>query len=459
MWIGWSIPRDGGRKLINKGYSGAVNMENIFYAALALHVAGKPVNKENIETVLRTAGTPVNEPALDAMAGFVESLERACRQKETSVDPRIIKLLTSELDYHKVRSGQLEALIEELTGSTPSASRPETRTPETAEETSAVSERLHPKEAAREAVNAAKAAPVQEKPPMVEEEMPGVSEPLREEVKAAKAEPVEEFGAMDQDKGRYVYGIAASKEAVRLGKIGIEDNEVYTLPYKDLCAIIHNCPTEPYKSDDETVKGWVKTHQGVLDKAKEQLGPIIPLGFDTILQPQDDATPPDQVVKDWLKEDYERLRAVMEKIKGKDEYGVQILYEPEGMRKQLAEQNEEIMKIKEEMATKSPGMAYMYKQKLENAAKAEMDKLADDRFNDFYTRIKQYADDIVVEKVKKAEKDKVMLLNLSCLVFKEKVESLGEELEKIDNMEGFSVRFTGPWPPYSFVAQPVAEGQ
>lgn len=415
---------------MNKGYSGAGNMKNIFYAALALHVAGKPVNKENIKAILRAAGTPVNESALDVVAAFVESLESARQQKETFVDPRIIKFLTSELDYHKVRSGQLEALIEELSGSTPSASRPETRTPETTEETSAVSEGLHPEEAATE------------------------------EVKTAEAAPVEEFGAKDQDnKGRYAYGIAASKEAVRLGKIGIEDNEVYTIPYKDLCVIVHNCPTEPYKSDDETVKGWVRAHQNVLDEAKERFGTIIPLGFDTILQPQDDATPPDQVVKDWLKEDYERLRAVMEKIKGKDEYGVQILYEPEVMRKQIAEQNEEIKKIKEEMATKSPGMAYMYKQKLENAAKAEMDKLADEWFKDFYDRIKGHTDDIVVEKTKQMDKNKVMLLNLSCLVTREKVESLGEELEKIDNMEGFSVRFTGPWPPYSFVAKPVVEGK
>jgi len=28
-------------------------------------------------------------------------------------------------------------------------------------------------------------------------------------------------------------------------------------------------------------------------------------------------------------------------------------------------------------------------------------------------------------------------------------------LEEINNMEGFSVRFSGPWPPYSFVAKPT----
>jgi len=107
------------------------------------------------------------------------------------------------------------------------------------------------------------------------------------------------------------------------------------------------------------------------------------------------------------------------------------------------------------MATKSPGMAYMYRQKLEKAVKAEMERLADEWFKEFYGRIKQHTDDIVVEKTKKVDKDKTMLLNLSCLVAKEKVEGLGEELEKINGLEGFSVRFTGPWPPYSFVAKPA----
>ena len=52
--------------------------------------------------------------------------------------------------------------------------------------------------------------------------------------------------------------------------------------------------------------------------------------------------------------------------------------------------------------------------------------------------------------------DRVMLLNLSCLVAKNKVTGLGAELENIDALEGFSVHFSGPWPPYSFVAKPVA---
>jgi hypothetical protein len=263
-----------------------------------------------------------------------------------------------------------------------------------------------------------------------------------------------------QNKGRYVYGVAEGDKKIGLGPIGIEGSEVYTIPYGDISAIVHDCSTEPYQStDDGMVKNWVRTHQSVLDTAGEQFGVVIPLGFDTILEPRDETTSPDQVVRDWLKLDYARLRGVMRKIEGKDEYAVQVSYEPALTVKKISEQSEEIRKIKEDIAAKSPGTAYMYRQKLERVVKAETERLADEWFKDFYGRIKKHTDDIAVEKTKKLNNSQVMLLNLSCLVAREKVDSLGKELEEINNMDGFSVHFSGPWPPYSFVIKPVVTAQ
>jgi len=407
-------------------------LEEIFYAVLALRIAGKPVNKENIQAVLSKAGTPVDESALDAMAAFVESLATTGQGKESTIDPRIIKFLTSELTGQKVETKQLEVLLAEL--SQAAASVPEMQAARFRGFTTPVEGETRPSTCGS----------------MVEE---GVITP---EAKAVAVGLVPEPEVGTQGQGRYVYGVAAGDKEVRLGPIGIEGSEVYTITYEDISAIVHNCPAEPYQSSNgEIVKNWVRTHQSVLDAAGERLGIVIPLGFDTIMRPKDDVTPPEQVVREWLKEDHERLREVMRKIEGKDEYGVQVSYEPGLLIKQLSEQSEEIRKIKEEMATKSPGMAYMYKQKLEKAVKAETEKFADVWFHDFYGRIKKHTDDIIVEKTRKLNKGKVMLLNLSCLVAREKIDSLGKELEEINNMDGFSVHFSGPWPPYSFVAKPV----
>lgn len=281
-------------------------------------------------------------------------------------------------------------------------------------------------------------------------EAPASAESIESEVKE-EGELVVQAG----DEGRYLYGIADGGVSMSFGKIGIEDSEVYTIPYKEICAIVHNCPLKPYASDDdEKVKKWVKSHQKVLDVAKEKFSTILPLGFDTIIQPKDNADST-QVLKNWLKEDYENFQATVKKVKGKDEYGVQISYDPKIMSELITRQSEEIRKIKEEMASKSPGVAYMYKQKLEKAVKKETEKLVDKYFKEFYGGIKKYVGEIKVEKTKKVDKKKIMMMNLSCLVVKEKVENLGNELERINNKEGFSVRFTGPWPPYSFVSKPT----
>lgn len=407
-------------------------MEDMFYAVLALHVAGKPINKENIRAVLKAAGSPVNEPALDAMSAFAESLEAARCEREKPVDPRIIRFLTSELAHRRVQTDRVQSLIEELTMSIASAPEPD-EAGFTEGETITAGENM---QMAAEKVDR--------------------QECISDDAGAAAATAVEDIRLLTQVEGRYIYGIAACNRPVVLGRIGVEGNEVYTIPYKDLCAIVHNCPAEPYQSKDEgTVTDWVRAHQNVIDRAKEQLGVVIPMGFDVILQPRSDAASPDQVVSDWLKEDYERLCSTMEKIKDKDEYGIQISHESGMAEKQIFEQSEEIRRIKEAMAAKPPGTAYMYRQKLEKAVKTEIEKLATGWFKDFYSRIEKHTDDIVVEKTKKLNGNKVMLMNLSCLVSKDKVDGLGEELEKINNMAGFSVHFTGPWPPYAFVAKPV----
>jgi len=252
--------------------------------------------------------------------------------------------------------------------------------------------------------------------------------------------------------GRYLYCIADSSEAVSLGNIGIEENEVYSIPYKDLCAVIHNCPATPYESEDkEIVKEWVIAHQKVVDAAWEKLGTLIPIGFDTIIQ-GNAAVEPEENMKKWLGDDYDNLKAKIEKVRDRAEYGVQLFWDRKTIAKKVSDESPEIKALNEEIKSKPKGIAYMYRQKLEALLKKEIEERADRYFKEFYGKITPHVDDVHVEKTKKTEdEDKQMLLNLSCLLPKEGSKGLGEELEKIDAIEGFSVRYTGPWPPYSFV--------
>ncbi len=251
-------------------------------------------------------------------------------------------------------------------------------------------------------------------------------------------------------EGRYVYCIAGNSKTTCLGKIGVEENEVYTIPYQDISAVVHNCPAEPYKSEDkELVKKWVITHEEVIEAVQEKLGTVLPLGFDTIIK-ADEAEDAQEKVKDWLKEDYQKLKEKLNKVKGKAEYAVQISWDAKVITKKLIEKDNELKKLDQEIKSKPKGVAYMYKQKLEKLLRNKLGEEANKCFKNFYDKIKGCVDEIKVEKLKKEEEPRQMLMSLSCL--KDKVnKTLGDELEKISNMEGFFVEFTGPWPPYSFV--------
>jgi len=252
-------------------------------------------------------------------------------------------------------------------------------------------------------------------------------------------------------EARYLYCIVDGSKKISFGNIGIESNEVYTIPYKDLCAVTHDCSPEPYKSEDEEkVKSWLTTHEKVVEAAWGRFGTVLPLGFDTIIK-DEQKSDPEENMKKWLKDDYENLKQKLSKLKGKAEFGVQIFWDIKIISEGLIETNREIKKLNDDIKSKSKGLAYMYKQKLENILRKEIEKEADRYFKDFYEQIKRYIDEIKIDKTKKLEERKQMLMNLSCLLPKEKSKVLGDELEKIDNMEEFSVRFTGPWPPYSFV--------
>jgi hypothetical protein len=254
-----------------------------------------------------------------------------------------------------------------------------------------------------------------------------------------------------EGQGRYLYCIAGSGEKLSLGAIGLDGSNVYTIPYRDICAAVHECPAEPYNSTDgEVVNSWVLAHQKVVDEAWERWGTVLPLGFDTIVIDKDGIGAEDNV-RNWLQKGYDNLKSKMDKMRGKAEYGVQIFWEPQVIAQNLTKTSPEIRQLKTEIRSQPRGIAYLYKQKLENALKKELESKADQCFRDFYERIRRQVDDIVVEKTKPGDQNTQMIMNLSCLLPRDKAAELGEELGNINSMEGFSVRFTGPWPPYSFV--------
>ncbi|MFH1239914.1 MAG: GvpL/GvpF family gas vesicle protein [Candidatus Diapherotrites archaeon] len=252
----------------------------------------------------------------------------------------------------------------------------------------------------------------------------------------------------NKEQGRYIYCVAKGSEQTDLGKIGIENSEVYTIPSNGLIAVVHDCGAKAYDSkNEEKVKEWIKQHENVIEKTQKKFETIVPLSFNVIIKGENAS----KEVTNWLQTEKERLERNLEKVKGKEEFGVQITWDPINIGEKLSKEKEGIKSLLEEMEKASKGQAYFIKQKIKKALKQEMEKLADEKFKQFYSEIKKHCYRVNIDKNKKTEVEKEMLMNLSCLVAKEEVKALGKALDKINKLDGFSVRFTGPWPPYSFV--------
>jgi len=256
-------------------------------------------------------------------------------------------------------------------------------------------------------------------------------------------------------EARYVYAVVPRAAREEFGQIGIGGARVYLLSQGEIGALVHDCPPEPYQGDTETMMGWVKAHNDVIDWAWAEAGSVLPMRFDVIVRPDEGHTA-DENVRRWLQEEHPNFKIKLDEFRDKVELGVQILWDPAVIASKLAEGSEEIRALKADMEDMPKGTAYFQRHKIAEAMKQEMERKAVRDYKACYEALSKHAESIHVNKLQKHD-TRTMIANLALLVRRKGVEAVGAALGGISGEEGVEVRFTGPWPPYTFAAKiPVA---
>lgn len=252
--------------------------------------------------------------------------------------------------------------------------------------------------------------------------------------------------------GLYLYALVEHSGEIPAGITGVDGQQVFSLPYRDMSAIVHTCPLTPYTSDDQTmVIGWVVNHEQVLERLIGAGLNTIPFTFDTIIKPEKEQDARNELIG-WLSKEYEIFLQKFEKIRGKKEYGLQIFTNRQKIQDTISATNDFIKRLESEAKTSGPGKKYMIQQKLEKEVKIAMDREIADIISETKRKIQGYCDEISMGKLKKGHvPERDMILNCSCLVSDENYPKLGAVLEEIERGGNLSVRFTGPWAVYSFV--------
>jgi hypothetical protein len=179
-------------------------------------------------------------------------------------------------------------------------------------------------------------------------------------------------------------------------------------------------------------------HEDVVTRVMGEVT-IIPMRFCTIFKTEDH-------ILSMLEEKYADLKYNLYNMKDKFEMNVKVYVDFEKVKKQISDP--EIETLEEEMKSKTPGHAYMLKQKIDLLLKGRVqEKLRDEKsllLKKFHT-----FSDSVKENNLLTNKGKEMFLNVAVLVYKTKVDEFKKKVDGGDIRLEYYI--TGPFAPYSFI--------
>jgi hypothetical protein len=254
---------------------------------------------------------------------------------------------------------------------------------------------------------------------------------------SAEAQPAAEAIT---ETGIYVYSIVECTEPRTFGRVGIggRGDDVYTVHYKDLAAVVSRTPLVVYDPTRENALA----HEHVNEIAIGQGFTPVPMSFGTLFRTEKDTV-------EFLEDTYDALRDVLVKMKDKLEFGLKVNWSREEVLAEVERDNLDIRRLKEEIAKNQQSSTYFARMQLGRMTEQALADKSDAYVRDIYEHLREAA---IASRSNKPIGDK-MILNAAFLVQRDKADTFDARVQEIaQRYEGIlAFRYTGPWPPYNFV--------
>lgn len=239
--------------------------------------------------------------------------------------------------------------------------------------------------------------------------------------------------------GKYVYCIIDSKEPRSFGPIGIggRGDEVYTVHYEDLAAVVSNTPLIVYDPTRENVFAHEQVNETVMREYT-----VLPMAFSALFRTEQD-------IIELLRGTYEALHDVFAKMEGKVEFGLKVNWDRDRVSAEIEQENEEIRNLKEQITSRATGSTYFARMQLGRLVETALTEQADAYVREVYSVLRDTA---VASRANKPIGDK-MIMNAAFLVERDRESEFDQQVKDIAaKYEGkLSFKYSGPWPPYNFV--------
>ena len=243
----------------------------------------------------------------------------------------------------------------------------------------------------------------------------------------------------DAEQGKYVYCIIRTENPQDFGSIGIggRGDRVYSVHYREFAAVVSNCPLIIFDPTRENALAHEHVNEVVMKDFT-----VLPMSFGTVFRTEND-------IREFLKGTYDALVEVLQKMEGKIEFGLKVNWDKETVIKELEQENDEIRRLKEEIAASQNTSTYFSRMQLGRVVESALQAKADSYVAEIYEALRNAA---VASRSNKPIGDR-MIMNAAFLVEREKTRSFDEQISEIAKKyeNKLSFLYTGPWPPYNFV--------
>lgn len=210
-------------------------------------------------------------------------------------------------------------------------------------------------------------------------------------------------------------------------------------------------------ADLEWVKTKISSHEKVIEAVMSNTC-VIPFKFATLFST-------DESLKAMLTKYAGQFKAILENLKGKEEWGVKIYCDMEKLKASIINDESEILKIENEINSSLPGKAFFLNKKKDELIKDVLSRKINECGQESFELLEELSVDARINKLlpqEVTEKKEDMVLNSAFLVNKLKVNdftNIVDNLKMYYEDQGFSIDCTGPWPPYNFCGLPKEKVQ
>jgi hypothetical protein len=272
--------------------------------------------------------------------------------------------------------------------------------------------------------------------------------------------------------GRYLYCVVSVDDGrgdETFDRTGVDDEPVFLVVEEGLGAVVHECEALYDAADPDVVRKWLLEHQAIIDAAGERFGTPLPFRFDTIL------TGDDERVREWLAEEAGTLSAHLDELAGHWEYRIEVARDDAAPDEAFAN-DDRLADLADRIESADEGTAHLletqYEQRrdeLRHERRAERTRELAERLEPLAREVRELSpertttlddEDTTAAGSERDREDTTAAgdsregtttqARVSVLAHESAADAIGEELDAVAAEPGVEVRFTGPWPPYTF---------